>query len=163
LLATLEGLLKTTNDQLIRHYYKGKIVRSLKHITDSVYLVGFCSYGLILWNEQTDQQISKIFDSDYSVFSIKRVMTTNNYIIKTEKGVEVVTIDCLTSLKSSVQHFFDAKESLRNYNDSLQLQITDSHIKVAVAQNYRVDLKWKSSIKFMEVPIAEMLGGKTAG
>ena len=41
LLAALEGLLKTTKDQLINHYYIGKTVTCLCHITDSVYLVGF--------------------------------------------------------------------------------------------------------------------------
>ena len=55
LVAAYKGLLKTTKDQLINHYHKGKWVISLCHVTDSLYLVGFYSYGLILWNEQTDQ------------------------------------------------------------------------------------------------------------
>jgi predicted ribosome-associated RNA-binding protein Tma20 len=37
LLAALEGVLKTTKDQLINHYHKGKWVRSLCHVTDSLY------------------------------------------------------------------------------------------------------------------------------
>ena len=81
LLAAYEGLLKTTKDQLINHYHKGKPVRSLCHVTHSLYLVGFYGDGLILWNEQTDQLLSEICGG--RVFSIKRVITTNNYVIKT--------------------------------------------------------------------------------
>jgi hypothetical protein len=54
LLAAREGLLKTTKDQLIKHYQKEKIVISLCHITDSIYLVGFYSNPLIVWNEERD-------------------------------------------------------------------------------------------------------------
>jgi hypothetical protein len=57
LLGASGGLLKTTKDQLINHYHKGKYVKSLCHITDSVYLVGFGVYTpekLIAWNEQSD-------------------------------------------------------------------------------------------------------------
>jgi hypothetical protein len=87
------GLLKTNKDQLINHYYKGKSINSLCQVTNSLYLVGF-GYrgdGLILWNEQTDQLLSKICDG--VVYSIKRVMTTNNYLIKTWNRVKVVTIN----------------------------------------------------------------------
>jgi hypothetical protein len=91
LLAASKGLLKTTKDQLINHCPKGKDVISLCHVTDSLYLLGLYWNGLILWNEQTDQLVSKICDS--TVSSIKRVMTTNNYVIKTNEGVKVVTIN----------------------------------------------------------------------
>ena len=53
LLATY-GLLKTTKDQLINHYHKGKAVLSLCHITDSIYLVGIYYNQLIAWDEKTD-------------------------------------------------------------------------------------------------------------
>ena len=90
LAAASKGLLKTTKPQLIKIYHKGKVVRSLCHVTHSLYLVGLG--GLILWNEQTDQLLSKIYDD--RVYSIKRVLTTNNYIIKTRNdGVKVVTIN----------------------------------------------------------------------
>ena len=116
----MKGLLKTTKDQLINHYHKGKWVRSLCHVTDSLYLIGFYWDGLILWNEQTDQLLSKICDD--TVLSIKRVMTTNNYLIKTEdEGVKVVTINDLMPLKFSVQHLLDAKEDWWVLTDSLQL------------------------------------------
>jgi len=54
LLAAYYGLLKTTKDQVINHYYQRKEVRSLCHITGSVYLVGFFYDGLIAWNEEKD-------------------------------------------------------------------------------------------------------------
>jgi hypothetical protein len=60
LVAARKGLLKTTKDQLINHYHKGKYVRSLCHVTHSLYLVGFYNNGLILWNEQTDQLLLQI-------------------------------------------------------------------------------------------------------
>jgi hypothetical protein len=40
LLATVEGLLMTSKDQLINHYFKRECVFCLCHITDSLYLVG---------------------------------------------------------------------------------------------------------------------------
>ena len=54
LLGALSGLLKTTKDQLINHYYKGKIVTSLCHITDSRYLVGFYNDKLRVWNQEKE-------------------------------------------------------------------------------------------------------------
>ena len=132
MVAAIDGLLKTTKDQLINHYHKGKSVRSLCHVTHSLYLVGFGGDGLILWNEQTDQLLSKICGD--RVWSIKRVITTNNYVIKTDEGVKVVTINDSVSFKFSVQHLLDAKEN-GNFTDSLQLQITQSHITIATTQN----------------------------
>jgi hypothetical protein len=41
LLAAFMGLLKTSKDQLIKHYFKGKWVCSLCHITEAIYLLGF--------------------------------------------------------------------------------------------------------------------------
>jgi hypothetical protein len=150
LIAADKGLLKTTKDQLIKRYDQGKSVESLCHVTHSLYLVGFSYDGLILWNEQTDQLLSKIC-SDDTVYSIKRVLTTNNYIIKTDNsGVKVVTINDLESLKFSVQHLLDTIEWFGNLSDSLQLQITNSHITIAVAHNPSD----QSKIKLMKVPIA---------
>jgi hypothetical protein len=53
LLAALDGLLKTTKDHLIKHYFNGECVFSLCHITEAIYLVGF-SDKLIVWDEKTD-------------------------------------------------------------------------------------------------------------
>ena len=41
LLYAFNGLLKTSKDQLIKHYFKGKPVLSLCHITEAIYLLGF--------------------------------------------------------------------------------------------------------------------------
>ena len=50
LLATNEGLMKTTKEKLVKHYYQGKRVRSLCHLSDSLYVVGF-NDKLIVWSE----------------------------------------------------------------------------------------------------------------
>jgi hypothetical protein len=54
LLAAWGGLLKTTKDYLLKHYFKKKRVDSLCHVTDSLYLVGFYPGKLEVWNEQTE-------------------------------------------------------------------------------------------------------------
>jgi hypothetical protein len=90
LLAVEKGILKITKDQLINHYFKGNLVRTLCHVSDSLYLVGSI-HQLVLWSEQTDQQLSFICGG--TVFSIKRVMTTNNYVTKKLTKVNVVTIN----------------------------------------------------------------------
>jgi hypothetical protein len=84
-------------------------------------------------------------------------MTTNNYVIKTrDEGVKLVTINDLKSKQFSMKQLLDAKDGW-NYSDSIQLQITDSHITVASTQNEYIDSKRKSIIKLMKVPIvAEM-------
>lgn len=79
---------------------------SLCHITESIYLVGLFKYDLTLWNEQTDQSLFKI--SSDCVVSIKRVMNTNHFIIKTMwplgggNGVMMLTINDLESKIFSV-------------------------------------------------------------
>jgi hypothetical protein len=145
--------LKTIKGDLIKHYHKGKDVKCLCHVTDALYLLGFGIDGLILWNEETDQVLSKICDG--RVISIKRVLTANIFIIKTGKGLEVVTINDLDSLKFSVLHLLDAEEFVWNFTDSLQLQINYSHIMIATTQNEKFG-NGKSSIKLMKVPIAEL-------
>jgi hypothetical protein len=57
LLATFKGLLKTTKDQLINHYYSGEMVTCLCRINDSNYLLGFNQDKLRVWNHQTEQEI----------------------------------------------------------------------------------------------------------
>ena len=52
LLAASSGLLKTTNDCLLKLYYEGEKCMSLCHVTDSLYLLGFIG-KLIVWIEQT--------------------------------------------------------------------------------------------------------------
>ena len=47
LLATAQGLLRTTRDQVVKHYYKGKTARAVCHIADSTYLVGLENENMI--------------------------------------------------------------------------------------------------------------------
>ena len=91
LLAGCSGLLKARKDQAIKHYFKDQRAYSICHIAESFYLVGFYKAGLIVWNEQTDQQQFQICQDD--VGSIKRTLTTNTFIIKTKNdGVKCFTI-----------------------------------------------------------------------
>ena len=80
----------TTKGQAIKNYFQGKGVESICHIAESLYLVGSC-YRLIVWDEHSDQQLFQICQD--RVFSIKRILTTNTYILKTEKyGLKLFTI-----------------------------------------------------------------------
>ena len=91
LMAGAKGLLKATKDQAIKHSFQGKFALSICHIIESLYLVGFMNYGLIVWNEQTDEKLFQICQD--RVESIKRILTTNTYIIKTQNnGLKVLTI-----------------------------------------------------------------------
>lgn len=121
LLAGYKGLLKATRDQAIKQYFEGKTALSICHIAESLYLVGFFDDGLIVWNEQTEQQIIKICQDRVS--SIKRMLNTNSYIIKTkENGVQKLTIKNLKNSDFSLQHLFEAKnEGVLNNPDSLQV------------------------------------------
>jgi hypothetical protein len=66
-----------------------------------------------VWDEEKDQELFSI--SDDMVFSIKRVMNTNNFIIKTEQqGVKVVTLDDLKSKEFSLKVLLEAKEEFYN-------------------------------------------------
>ena len=86
-----EGLLKATKDQALKTYFEGKPACSLCHIADSLYLVGFIDDGLIVWDEKKDQQVVQICPDH--VISIKRILSTNSYIIKTKQnGLKLLTI-----------------------------------------------------------------------
>ena len=54
LLAAHNGVLKTTKDQLLKHYHKGKLVDTICHIADSFYLLSLYEQQLCVWNEHTD-------------------------------------------------------------------------------------------------------------
>jgi hypothetical protein len=58
LLASSCGLLKTTKNKVIKHYYRGNWAASLCHVAHSLYLVGFRSgltdKRLILWNQKKE-------------------------------------------------------------------------------------------------------------
>jgi hypothetical protein len=83
-------------------------------------------------------------------------MASNNFIIRTYKeGVKLLSINDLTSSKFELQRLLDTK--LGGRTDSLQVQITDSHIIIAATSNEDVEEDgYKSSIKVMKVPIAEI-------
>ena len=91
LLAGWKGLLKATKDHAIKHFFKENPVISICHVSESLYLLGFGYNGFVVWNEQTNQQL--FFISQDRVFSIKRHLTTNTYIIKTFiNGLKILTI-----------------------------------------------------------------------
>jgi hypothetical protein len=119
LLGAKGGLLKISKDKLISQYYKGKFVKSLSHITNSLYLLGFFEGGLILWNQQNEQEMNHI--SDDSLDSIKRVMSTNNFIIKTNCGLKLLTIIDLESKKFTIQHLLDYKNDSGDSSDGLHV------------------------------------------
>jgi hypothetical protein len=91
LLATDEGLLRTTKDKLINHYYKGKTVWCLCYLTDSIYLLGFSDDKLRVWDQQKEQEMYQM--NDDSVESIKRVMKTDNFILRIyDYGLKLLSI-----------------------------------------------------------------------
>jgi hypothetical protein len=153
LLATEYGLLKTSKDQLINQYYEGESVICLCHITDSFYLVGFNS-KLRVWDQQKEQEMCHI--SDDSLDSIKRVMNTNSYILRTRgiEGLKLLTISDLESKKFTIQQLLDYENDCDNLTESLQVLVTPSQIIIAVAQNELEEIGYKGSIKLMKVAIA---------
>jgi hypothetical protein len=75
-------------------------------MTHSLYLVGF-SDKLIVWNEQTEEELFQV--STDHVAGIRRVMSSNNYILKTLKeGLKVLTIKSLKTEEFSVQNLLKA-------------------------------------------------------
>ena len=154
LLATLEGLLKTSKDQLIKHYLKVKYVESLCHITDSLYLIGFYYAKLIIWDQQKEQKMYHFGEGN--VLSIKRVMNTDNYILKRHThGVKLLTINDLEQKKFTVQHMLDVEDNSIASTDCIQVDITPSQIVIAAVQNEEMDDdENKVSIKLMKIPIA---------
>ena len=91
------------------------------------------------------------------VFSIKRVMNADSYIIKTKReGVMVLTIDDLKSQQFSLELLLEARD-YGNFPDSLQFQVTSSHIVIATTQNEKIrEEKWKRGLKVMKVKIADV-------
>ena len=83
LLGAGDGLFKTTKDQILKHYQNKEPIRNICHIAGSFYFLGL-EEQLCLWNEDTDEQIYRVISHD--IFSIKRVMTTNTFIIRSKKG-----------------------------------------------------------------------------
>ena len=118
-------------------------------------MLGFRDDGLIVWDEEKDYQLFRI--SQDKVFSIKRVMTANTFIIKTKlDGVKVLDIDDLKSQHFSLKVILEAKENNWNYTESLQLQINAFDIVIAATQNDEVKGKNNNSVKVMKVKVDKM-------
>ena len=103
---------------MIKHYYQGKTVTCLCHITDTLYLVGFYSDKLRVWNEQNEQEMCLI--SDDRLYSIKRVMSTDYYFLKTRNNeLKLLTINDLKSKQFTIKHLLEVKQEGGNLTDSL--------------------------------------------
>jgi hypothetical protein len=90
LLGTNEGLKKAKKDQILKHFYEGRNVSNICLIADSFYLLGLNNFSkhdlkeqLCVWDEHTGEELYHIIQDP--IWSIKRVMTTNTYIIKSFK------------------------------------------------------------------------------
>lgn len=120
LLAAYTGILKISIDGLlINRYFKGQNSSCLCHISGSQYLVGFENYKLQVWDEEKNQDLFPV--SDDKVCQIKRVLATNNYIIKSEtEGVKLLSLD-LKNQRITMKNLPDAKVEWSNFTDSLQL------------------------------------------
>ena len=82
-------------------------------------------------------------------------MISKMFIIRTYKeGVKLLSINDLTSSKFELQRLLDTK--MARFTDSLQVQITDSHIIIAATSNEWVDNGFKSTIQVRKVAIAEI-------
>jgi alpha-mannosidase len=85
--------------------------------------------------------------------SIKRVMNTDNYILRTtNNGLKLLIINNLELKKFTLTDLLEVKDE-ENYAESLQVLITPSEIVIAAAQNEWVRNNYKSSIKLMKIPI----------
>ena len=155
LLAGQWGLLKATKDQAIKHYFQGKWTLSICHIAESLYLVGLEKDCLIVWNEQSDQQLFKICQDQ--VFSIKRILTTNSYIIKA-KRLQLLTIKNLEKSQFSLLDLLEAKAVNTNYTDSLQVSnVPNSRLVIATTHNSQYEKgKYERIILLMKINIADI-------
>jgi hypothetical protein len=107
LLATDNGILKTTHFKLLTIYAWGKGASSLSQISASTYLVGFPWGKLVAWDEQRNTQPFQI--SEDRVCLIKNIIP-NNFIIKTKnKGLKILKIDEIKSKKFSLEPFLAGK------------------------------------------------------
>ena len=119
LLFTDAGLYDCNKDKVSRrdyiNFYYHNRSQCICHIADSIYLVVFGN--LIVWNEQTNKMLIEI--SDDFAYSIKRVMSSNHFIIKTHKKVKLLTFIDFKSYLFSLNDLIDAEGS--GLTDSLQV------------------------------------------
>ena len=57
--------------------------------------------------------------SDDRVYSIKRVMSSDNYILKRHNGLKVLTINNLKQKQFTIKQLLEFKDDYANYTDSL--------------------------------------------
>jgi hypothetical protein len=92
------------------------------------------------------------------VCSIKRILNTNTFIIKTLwNGLKSLTIKNLIKSEFSVKNLLEAKEDSWNNTASLQFSnAPNSHLMIATTQNEEVKAgsKLKRSIVLMKINIA---------
>jgi hypothetical protein len=83
LVVGLNGVIRTTKSVVIKHSLRDQKLSTICLIDDSVYFLNnYFENKLIVWNEQTDEQLFYI-NTDY-IHSIRRVRNTYNFIMKTE-------------------------------------------------------------------------------
>ena len=89
-------------------------------------MVGFEDHKLLVWDVKTDKDVFTV--SDDKVCQIKRVMDTNDYIIKSRteegkrEGVKLLTIKMDSEEeKFTIRNLPEAKAEWSNFTDSLQV------------------------------------------
>jgi MoaA/NifB/PqqE/SkfB family radical SAM enzyme len=88
--------------------------------------------GLVFWNEQTDTELFSVF-WDW-VRSIKRVLTTNRFIITTqEKGVKLLSIKDVATNQFSLDILFEVypDDYFRHAPGKFDIQVTHSKLLMA--------------------------------
>ena len=95
LLAITIGVLLASKERVIKKYKSFFHATSLCHYTGSLFLVGNHHY-LQVWDYLRGEMLFDIDRCSYPIASIKRVLSTDNYIIKTKyKGVNLLAINDL--------------------------------------------------------------------
>jgi hypothetical protein len=104
-----------------------------------------------VWNQQNEQEMYKICDDQ--VDSIKRVMKTDNFILRTRYiGLKLLSISDLESRYFNIQLLLEVKDG-GYFTDSIQVYFTPSQIVIAAAHNELDEDSRKGSIKLIKLAI----------
>jgi hypothetical protein len=116
-------------------------------------LLGLWNDGLIVWDQKKEEEMHRF--SFVRVCSIKRVMSTNNYILKNKNDeIILLTINDLELKSFTLQRLLEDKDDDHgNLTESLQVLINPSQIVIATTKNELIEWKYKSSIHLMKIPI----------
>ena len=89
--------------------------------------------------------------------SIKRILTRNSYIIKTNK-LKLLTIKNLEKSQFSLLDLLEAKAVGKNYTDSLQVSnVTNTRLVIATTHNSQYEkVKFERIILLMKIDIADI-------